>query len=83
MYQDFTPQDAEIISIKRLKKLDFKKQFEDAQVLFINYQYENSYNHILTKLLSLAAIMPTMLQAIIVGLPPNATFVDTHIAEQL
>jgi hypothetical protein len=27
--------------------------------------------------------MPTYLQAIIIGLPPNATFVDTHLAEQL
>ena len=56
--------------------------FEDAKIIFVNFQFENSYNHIMTKLISLVAEIPTHIQALIVSLPPEATFCDSHLAEQ-
>jgi len=57
------------------------KKFENSQAILINYQFENNYNHILTKLLSLVVILPQSLQLIIVSLPPDATFCDSLLAE--
>lgn len=47
----------------------------------VNYHYENNYNHILMKLISLVNMIPNRLELLIVSLPPDATFVDTSLAE--
>lgn len=43
--------------------------------------YENNYNHIMMKLISLMQIMPNRLELLIVSMPPNATYVDTSLGE--
>lgn len=83
MYNEYCPADPEVVSLKRIRKLQFSKQFEKARVLLVNWQHDFNYNHILNKLCGLCAVVPPNLQAIILSLPPKATFVDTHLAEQL
>jgi len=51
--------------------------------LFVHFQHEFGYNHILAKLISLASIMPGGLALLIVTLPPNATYCDSSLAEHL
>lgn len=83
MYNEYCPTDPEVISIKKIRKLQFTRQFERARIIMVNWQYDYSYNHILNKLCSLCSVISGGVQAIIVSMPPNATFVDTHMAEQL
>lgn len=83
MYVEYCPTDPEVVSLKKIRKLQFTKQFEKAKILFVNWHFEFSYNHILNKLCCLSAVISGGVQAIIVSLPPSATFVDTHLAEQL
>lgn len=66
-----------------MRKLSFRNQFEEAKAIFINFQYEFSYNHILNKLISLVSIINKQISTIIVGLPPKTPFVDMHLAEKL
>ena len=76
-YIEFAPTEPEIMSLKKMRKLSFHKKFDDAKVIFVHYQYEYSYNHLLQKLLSLVPVMPAGLQALIISMPPDATFLDT------
>jgi uncharacterized protein YktA (UPF0223 family) len=55
------PTEPEVISYKKMKKISPSKQFEGAKCIFINFMYENDYNHILAKLLSLFTFMPSTL----------------------
>lgn len=80
-YIDFAPNEPELYSSKKMKKLSPHKQFENAKVIFVHYQYENGYNHILKKLISLFAYMPPTIQMIIVTLEPNASMCNQHFAE--
>lgn len=72
-------------NIGKLRKScsDFIKEFSDSKAIFIHYQYEDSYNHILNKLISLISMLPDALKVLIVGLPPNASYIDSHLAEHL
>lgn len=81
LYNDYAPEFPDIISAKKMRKLQFTRQFAEARVLFVNFQYDHSYDHVLTKLMSLYQQVPATVQAVIVGLGPNATFVDTTVAE--
>jgi len=67
----------------RMKKAcsEFTKLFSESRALFVDFQYENSYNHILNKMVSFVNLMPETLQLLIIGLPKGATFIDTHLAE--
>lgn len=70
--------------IKRIIQREprYNKQLNpDTTVFIVNYHYENNYNHILTKLISLVSQMPNRLELLIVTLPPDATFVDSSLAE--
>jgi len=71
------------MSFKKMKKLSFNKKFGEAKVIFVQYQYENSYNHLLQKLLSLVQVMPQGLQMLVISMPPGATYLDTHMAESV
>lgn len=64
-----------------MRKLDFGPTYDNAQVMLMNYQYEYSYNHVLTKLIALIPLVPTTLKLLIVALPPDATYLDTTLAE--
>ena len=66
--------------MKKMKTLRFAKDFHDASVLFANYQYEDDYNHILTKLVSLVPVLPASLKLLVVAMPEKATKLDTSIA---
>ena len=68
--------------VSKMKKLHFATKFEDAQAILVNFQYENDHDHILKKLIGLIPVIKPSTQCIILGMPPNATFVDTHVAEQ-
>lgn len=74
--------DPELWNLKKMKTLRFEKDFRDQSVLFVHYQYEGDYNHILTKLVSLVPVMPATLKLLIVGMPENATKLDTSIAQR-
>lgn len=80
---ELAPTEPELLTGPKLRKCTFNKKFEGAQVLFVNYQYEQNYHHILTKLVSLISILPPALVLLVVTLPPNATYVDTTLAEHL
>jgi hypothetical protein len=62
---------------------EFMKNFGDSKALFVNYQYEEGYNHFLTKLISMISVMPENLRLIIFSLPQGASYVDTHLAEHI
>ena len=59
------------------------KKYDTAKILFVNYQYEGNYNHILNKFVSLIAVMPSTLKAVILTLPEGATYLDSTLAEHL
>ena len=73
------------MGLKKIRKTHFVKELEnqDGRVIFVNFQYENGYNHMIQKLIGLINVLPSSIQAIILGLPPNATYIDTHLAEIL
>ena len=68
---------------KKLKKTSLHKKYDGAKVIFLNYQYESSYNHIISKFISLIQVMPSGCKAIIISLPESATFIDSQLAEHL
>lgn len=78
---ELAPVEPENLPPKKVAKLAFCKTFESARVIFLNYQYEYSYTHILTKLLSLVPVLPEGLALLIVGLPPGASFCDSLLAD--
>jgi len=80
-YIDMAPTEPEIITFKKMKKIAPSRQFEGAKCIFVNYTYENDYNHILAKLLSLFPFMPSTLQLLIISLEPGASKVNSEFAE--
>tara|TARA_B110000285_G_C15026941_1_gene564631 strand:+ start:634 stop:849 length:216 start_codon:yes stop_codon:yes gene_type:complete len=67
----------------KIKKthINKKKPFGDEsdginKLLFVNFQFENSYDHLLTKLIPLVRAIPSSVQAMVISLPPDATFCD-------
>lgn len=80
-YIDMAPTEPEVITYKKLKKIAPHKQFDGAKCIFVNFTYENDYNHILSKLLSLFQFMPNTLELLIIALEPGATKVNTEFAE--
>ena len=75
------PTEPEVITFKKMKKIAPSRQFDGAKCIFVNYTYENDYNHILAKLLSLFPFMPNTLQMLIISLEPGASKVNSEFAE--
>ena len=61
MYEEDAPEDPDTWTLPKMKKLSFLKEYDAAKIIFVNYQYKYSYNHILTKLISLVPVMPPTL----------------------
>ena len=80
-YNDMAPTEPEVITARRMRKLAPSKMIDGAKCLFINFTFENDYNHILAKFISLFALMPSSLQLLIISLEPDATKVNTEFAE--
>jgi hypothetical protein len=64
-----------------MRKLAPSKMVDGAKCIFVNFIYENDYNHILSKFLSLYQYMPSTLQILILSLEPGASKVNTEFAE--
>jgi hypothetical protein len=60
-YIDMAPTEPEVITYKKMRKIAPSKQFDGAKCIFVNYTFENDYNHILAKLVSLFSFMPSTL----------------------
>lgn len=76
---EFCPTEPEPLPIKKIKKLAFIKQIENCTVLMLRFQHENSYNHILNKLISIANFLPSTLELVIVAV--DTTYLDTNLAQ--
>ena len=86
MYVELAPTEVDLYAnLPKLRKAcsEFSKNFGESKALFVNYQYEDGYNHLLSKLISLIMVLPDNLRLLILGLPQGATYVDTHLAEHL
>lgn len=81
-YIELASRKPDFFKVSKMKKLHFATKFEDAQAIMVNFQYETDHDHILKKLIGLIPVIKPSTQCIILGMPPNATFVDTHVAEQ-
>jgi len=83
LYIEFAPTEIDMyVNSNKMKKAcsEFGKLFSESKALFVNYQYENSYNHMLNKLVSLVSILPETIKVLIIGLPKDATFINPHMA---
>ena len=82
MYLDFSATEPELLSAKKMKKTSVNKNFDHSRVIFVHYQFENGYNHMLKKLISLFTYIPSTIQMIIITLEPEASMCNQHFAEQ-
>jgi hypothetical protein len=71
------PEQMKASKIKKQVKRTFGDEADStSKLLFVNFQFENSYNHILTKLIPLVRTIPGSVLAMVISLPPDATFCD-------
>ena len=83
-YNEEAPTNPLSWSKKRIHKLPFRLNMEEAEVLFVNFQYQDSPKTILEKFMGLVTIMPKSLRLIILTMPPNAVKMDFRgMAENL